>query len=224
MAGAGNNAHVLGGEAGHSLCPLESCEEGELCPHAVHMALRMEDGIGGDALNARAGCHSADGAARTQVAEGGEPPREGGRGCRRLANCLESRQRDSHLGGEENSSDPTMIGYNHSSHKIVSTALVSDISTGAVGPNGVQSAPCWCHSQVMLGSRRVVAPGWSGQRDSVMPARCDSARRREPLGAQLYWRKNRRRRRDGRGRSVWKDGQQCSNGYSTTRPIPSMGW
>ena len=40
-----------GSKAGHSLCPLERCEEGELCPHARHIALRMEDGIGKDALN-----------------------------------------------------------------------------------------------------------------------------------------------------------------------------
>ena len=37
---------------GHSLRPLGSHEEGELCLHAVHMALRMEDGIEGDVLNA----------------------------------------------------------------------------------------------------------------------------------------------------------------------------
>ena len=51
MAGAGNDAHI-GRRVGHSLCPLESCEEGELCPHAMHMAMQMGDGIGGDALNA----------------------------------------------------------------------------------------------------------------------------------------------------------------------------
>ena len=51
MAGAENNA-CTGRKAGHSLCPLESCEEGELCPDAVHMALWVEDGMEGDALNA----------------------------------------------------------------------------------------------------------------------------------------------------------------------------
>ena len=44
-----------GGRAGHSLCPLGSCKEDELCPHAVHMALRVEDGMERDAPNARAG-------------------------------------------------------------------------------------------------------------------------------------------------------------------------
>ena len=54
MAGAGNNARA-GGRAGHSLCPLGSCKEDELCPHAVHMALRVKDGVERDAPNARAG-------------------------------------------------------------------------------------------------------------------------------------------------------------------------
>ena len=45
-----------GRKAGHSLCLLESCEEGGFCLHAMHMALRVEDGMEGDALNARAGC------------------------------------------------------------------------------------------------------------------------------------------------------------------------
>ena len=47
MAGTGNNACTRR-RAGHSLCPLESCTEGELCPHAVHTALQMEDGIEAD--------------------------------------------------------------------------------------------------------------------------------------------------------------------------------
>ena len=55
MAGAGNNAPT-GRKAGHSLCPLESYEEGELCLNAMHMALRVENGMEGDALNAWAGC------------------------------------------------------------------------------------------------------------------------------------------------------------------------
>ena len=55
MAGSRNNAHA-GRKAGHSLCPLEICEEGELCLDAMHMALRVEDGMEGDAVNAQAGC------------------------------------------------------------------------------------------------------------------------------------------------------------------------
>ena len=55
MAGVGIKASV-GRGAEHSLCPLESCEEDELCLHAVHMALRMEDGIEADALNSWGGC------------------------------------------------------------------------------------------------------------------------------------------------------------------------
>ena len=106
-----------GRKAGHSLCPLESCEEGELCPHAVHMALRVEDGMERDAPNARAGCrqrmewrrHRQQRAekplvAREVVPEAGELL---GVSSTRLA-----------PGGEENSSDPNMIGYSHSSHKI----------------------------------------------------------------------------------------------------------
>ena len=49
MAGARINAHTRR-RVGHSLCPLGTCEEGELCPHAVHMALRMEDGREGDVM------------------------------------------------------------------------------------------------------------------------------------------------------------------------------
>ena len=73
MAGTGNNA-CTGRRAGHSLCPLESCTEGELCPHAVHMALRMEDGVEADAPKSR-GMSPRDGAARTRAVEDGEPPR-----------------------------------------------------------------------------------------------------------------------------------------------------
>ena len=56
MAEVGNNA-CTGRRAGHSLCPLGNCKEDELCPHAVHMALRVEDGMERDAPNARAACH-----------------------------------------------------------------------------------------------------------------------------------------------------------------------
>ena len=62
MAGARNNARTVG-RAGHSLCRLGSWKGDELCPHAVHMALRVEDGMERDAPNARAGGRQADGAA-----------------------------------------------------------------------------------------------------------------------------------------------------------------
>ena len=116
MAGAENNARA-GRRAGHFLCPLESCKEGELCPHAVHMALRMEDGIRRDALNARRGCRQ-----RMERHEPGqqrvENPLATREGYRRLANRLGVSSTRLAPGGEENSSDPAMIGYNHSSHKI----------------------------------------------------------------------------------------------------------
>ena len=49
--------HMLGREL-ETLCVLlESCKEGERCLHAMHMALRVEDAMEGDALNARVGCH-----------------------------------------------------------------------------------------------------------------------------------------------------------------------
>ena len=75
-----------------------------------------------------------------------------------------------------------------------STAFVSGIGTGAVGPNGVQSAPCWCPSQVTLGSRRAIEVGitqleWATRQ---CDARRDSPRRHKAAGPQLYSRKNRR--------------------------------
>ena len=89
MAGAGNNARTER-RAGHSLCPLESYREGEICLHAMHMALRMEDGMKGDALNVQAGCR--------QWMENPVVVREG---CRRLANRLEShRQTRNRWGGK----------------------------------------------------------------------------------------------------------------------------
>ena len=118
MAGAGNNAPA-GRKAGHFLCPLESCEEGELCPHAVHMAPRVEDGMEKDAPNAQAGrrqrmerCrHGQQRAenpltAREVVVEAGELF---GVSSTRFAPgvCV--------WGGD--SSDPNMIGYSHSSRK-----------------------------------------------------------------------------------------------------------
>ena len=116
MAGAGNDV-CAERKAGHSLCPLESYEEGELCLHAMHMALQVEDVMERDAPNARTGCfqwmewhrHKQLRAenplvAREVVPEAGELL---GVSSTRLA-----------PGGEEKSSDPNMIGYSHSSHKI----------------------------------------------------------------------------------------------------------
>ena len=54
MASAGINVRV-GTGMGHALCPFESYEEVDLCPHAVYMALRMEDGKEVDVMNAWAG-------------------------------------------------------------------------------------------------------------------------------------------------------------------------
>ena len=116
MAGARNNVCARG-RVGHSLCPLGSCKEDELCPHAMHMALRVEDGMERDALNARAGCrqrmerhrHGQQRAknplmATEVVPEAGELL---GVSLTRLAPS-----------GEEKSSDPDMIGFSHSSYKI----------------------------------------------------------------------------------------------------------
>ena len=115
MAGVGIDVHI-GRRVGHDVCALGSCEEGELCPHAVHMELWMEDGREGDALNAWAGCRQwmeqcrprqqrikKALAIREGVLEAGDPL---GVLSTRLA-----------LGGEENSSDPTMIGYKQLLHK-----------------------------------------------------------------------------------------------------------
>ena len=80
MAGTGNNA-CTGRRAGHSLCPLESCNEGELCPHAVHMALRMEDGVEANAPNSRGGCRRGMEQREPTIAKDGEPPRREERGA-----------------------------------------------------------------------------------------------------------------------------------------------
>ena len=75
MADTGNNVRT-GRRARHSLCPLTSYNEGELCPHAVHMA-QWEDGEEADAQNSQGGCHQwmeQHGAAWTWAAEHGEPP------------------------------------------------------------------------------------------------------------------------------------------------------
>ena len=115
MAGARNNA-CTGRKEGHYLCPLESCEEGELCPHAMHMALRVKDGLERDALSARAGCRQWMERHRhgQQRVENPLVVREGVPEAGELLGVSSTRLAPS---GEENSSDPTMIGYNHSLHK-----------------------------------------------------------------------------------------------------------
>ena len=115
MAGAGNNAHD-GRIATHSLCPLESCEEGELCLHTVHMALWVEDGMGGDAPNIWAGCHQRMERCRHEQ-QRAEKPLAARKGVPDAGELLGVSLTRLALGGEENSSDPTMIGYNHSLHK-----------------------------------------------------------------------------------------------------------
>ena len=89
MAGAGNNARI-GRRAGQSLCPLESYEEGELCPHAVHMALRVEDGMGEDAPNARVGCHQQMERCGHEQ-QRAEKPLAAKKGVPDATKCLESR-------------------------------------------------------------------------------------------------------------------------------------
>ena len=98
MAGTGNDA-CTGRRAGHSLCPLESCNEGELCPHAVHMALRMEDGVEADDPNAWGGCRR--GMERREAAQQRtENPLAGRKGVPEAGESF---------GVKENSSDPKMI-------------------------------------------------------------------------------------------------------------------
>ena len=115
MAGARNNTHPRR-RAGHSLSPLEICEEGELCLHAMHMVLWVEDGMEGDALNARAGCHQwmEPRKNRQQRAENPHATIKGVLEAGKLDGASSTRLAP---GGEENSGDPTMIGYNHSLHK-----------------------------------------------------------------------------------------------------------
>ena len=134
MAGARSNAHS-GRTAGHSLCLLESCEEGELCPHAVHVAQRMEDGIGGDALNVRRECHQRiEWYGNTQQrAENPLTAREGVPDDGKLLGVLSTKLAP---GGEENSGDPTMIGYNHSSCKINQLHQCRTLAQGLWDPMG----------------------------------------------------------------------------------------
>ena len=116
MASVGNNA-CTGRKVGHSFCPLESCEEGELCPHAVHMALWVEDGMDRDAPNAWAGCRQRVERHRhgQQRAENPLAATEVVLEAGKLLGVSSTRLAP---GGEEKSSDPNMIGYSHSSHKI----------------------------------------------------------------------------------------------------------
>ena len=116
MTGAGNNA-CTGRKAGHSLCPLEICEEGELCSHAMHMALQVEDGIERDAPNTRAGCLQRM-ERRRHGQKRAENPLAGREVVPEAGELLGVSSTIFAPGGKENSSDPNMIGYSHSSHKI----------------------------------------------------------------------------------------------------------
>lgn len=93
--------------------PLESCKEGELCPHAVHMPLPVEDGIEEDTLNAVAGCHQQMEwrRHRQQTVENPFTIRKRVPEAGKLLGVSSTRLA---LGGKDNSSDPTMIRYNHS--------------------------------------------------------------------------------------------------------------
>ena len=115
MAAAGINARI-GRKVGHSLRPLESCKEGELCPHTVHMALRVEDGMGGNAPNAWAGCHQRMEWCKHEQ-QRAEKPLIARKGVPDAGKLLGVSSTGLTPGGEENSSDQTMIGYNHSLHK-----------------------------------------------------------------------------------------------------------
>ena len=107
MAGMGNNAHT-GRRAGHSLCPLESCNEGELCPHAVHMALWMEDGVEADAPNSRGGCRQ--GMERREPAQQRtENPLAGRKGVPEAGELFGVSSTRLAPSVKENSSDPKMI-------------------------------------------------------------------------------------------------------------------
>ena len=107
MAGTGNNA-CTGRRAGHSLCPLESCNEGELCPHAVHMALRMEDGVEADAPNVRGGCRR--GMERREAAQQRTGnPLAGRKGVPEAGESFGVSSTRLAPGVKENSSDPKMI-------------------------------------------------------------------------------------------------------------------
>ena len=107
MAGMGNSART-GRRVGHSLCPLESCNEGELCPHAMHMALRMEDGVEADAPNSRGGCRR--GMERREPAQQRtESPLVGRKGVPEAGESFGVSSTRLAPSMKENSSDPKMI-------------------------------------------------------------------------------------------------------------------
>ena len=107
MAGTGNNART-GRRARHSLCPLESCNEGELCLHAVHMALRMEDGVEADAPNSRGGSRRGM-EQREPVQQRTEEPLAGKKGVPEAGESFGVSSMRLAPSVKENSSDPKMI-------------------------------------------------------------------------------------------------------------------
>ena len=116
MAGGGDNARA-GRRVGHSLCPLGSCKEDELCPHAMHMALRVEDGLERDAPNARGGCRQQM-ERRRRGQQRAESPLAATEVVPEAGELLGVSSTRLAPGGEEKSNDPNMIGYSQSSHKI----------------------------------------------------------------------------------------------------------
>ena len=83
----------------------------------MHMALRMEDGMEGDALNVQAGCRQR----MEQCRLGGqreEKPLTMREGVPEASESFGVSSMTLTLGGKENSSDPIMIAYNQSPHKI----------------------------------------------------------------------------------------------------------
>ena len=99
------------------MCPLGSCKEDELCPHAVHMALRVEDGVESDAPNARAGGRQRM-EWRRNAQQRAENPLAATEVVPEASKLLGVSSTRLAPGGEENSNDPNMIGYNQLSQKI----------------------------------------------------------------------------------------------------------
>ena len=116
MVGVRNNAHAER-KVGHSLCPLQSCKEDELCPHAMHMALQVEDGMERDAPNARTGGRQQT-EQRRHRQQRVENPLVVTEVVLEAAKLLGVSSTRFAPGGKEKSNDPNMIGYSQSSYKI----------------------------------------------------------------------------------------------------------
>ena len=113
MAGTGNNA-CTGRRAEHSLCPLECYTEGELCPHAMHVALRMEDGVETDTnlfvvSEVTGGMSPRDGAWREPAQQRTENPLVGRKGLPEAGESFGVSSTRLAPSVKENSSDPKMI-------------------------------------------------------------------------------------------------------------------